>query len=201
MKEAMSKSIVLVLFCLLLLVSFSSRATACPPACPDCYYWDDCERECVWACTGEETCCGGSCCGNECCNDVCCGEDQDCCGGECCDPDDCCGDDCCGPGYECVDDECKKIGYCSPMYTLTPSGGCTCFEGSCGGAITETFNWSCKTYGTGCPSGTNCEQTGWVLCYTSRTFLCLGDCDEPEDCELGAPTYAPKAPRNLCGCV
>ena len=65
----------------IVLLCFSKVATACPPpACPDCYTWDEETKQCEPDCSlGEDCCSGGS---SRCCDDgECCY--MDCCGGPC----------------------------------------------------------------------------------------------------------------------
>jgi len=153
-------------------------------------------------------CCGGEVCCNDdedCCTDsgsYCCEEGKDCCKGECCDPDTehCCDDDCCPNHKCCVDDECIR-GYCRPWCDIVFSGECYCYAFECGGSITETVVWYCQEHDGGCPSGTECMQTGTIKCYTIRTRYCIGDClTSGSECELSGWTYQPKADRVLCGC-
>jgi len=184
MKKRMSRAIVLVLFCLLIMLGLSSRATATPPPCPDCHFWngDYCEYygNCDAGCPNCESCLYCYC---EC-------------NSECCSYHDC------EAGQECVDCECKdKVGHCNPNFTLTRSGECWCYAFECGGSITDTFNWFCEEQGDGCPWGMDCVEVGTEDCYTSKTAECIGDClAYGSECELDVWVNAPKAPRVICGC-
>jgi len=185
MKEAMSKSIVLVLFCLLLFVSFSSRATACPPPCPDCYYWDDYERECVWAC-GSNICCGGECCnpdncclgeeccGSKCCNGVCCDVDRPCCNGVCCDSGYCCGGDICCEGKKCCT---QPDPYCCETDE-------TCCDGTCCDSATKKCCDDIGGQGDGycCDANEICCEGN--CCDPDCEFCCSGTCCDETNCEI-----------------
>lgn len=177
MKELMSRTTILVFFSFLIFPGLSSESTATPPACPDCYYWDYYECECVWGC-GSGSCCGGDCCYNECCNDVCCGEDQECCGGECCDPDDCCGDDCCGGNETCCGDEC-----CNNYSGL-------CCEGTNG---TECCEWTIDEVCCDgeCCNGSCCDSLDCEHCVSGDCKPCLEKASDYEELTGCSGTIVP----------
>jgi len=120
------------------------------------------------------------------------------CGGR---PGETCCDGTCCPNHKCcVDGDCIEGG-CRPMFDLVESGECGCYAFECEGSITQTFIWYCEEYDGGCPAGTECKQTGTVLCYTTRTKDCIGEClVYGSDCAFGNWEYGPKALRVLCGC-
>jgi len=198
MKEAMSKSIVSVLFCLLLFVSFSSRATACPPPCPDCYYWDDYESKCVWAC-GSNICCGGECCnpdnccsgdeccGSKCCNGVCCDVDRPCCNGVCCDSGYCCGGEICCEGKKCCT---QPDPYCCETDE-------TCCDGTCCDSATEKC---CDDIG-GDDDGYCCNDNETCcegICCPEGETCCEGNCCPDGCCEY--EVEIPWCTTRECGC-
>ena len=105
------------LSCLLLLPSFSTVATACPPPCPDCYLWNgdgcdwvgchppcedcyDCDATCHCQCTADCGCDGKTCSGCCDCQNCACVPDQSECSG-CCQ---------CSSGCSCEDEasECSS---------------------------------------------------------------------------------------------
>jgi hypothetical protein len=160
----------------------------CDESTGDCY--EDCNYAVEWGC-----CCAsdgkGECClhGEYCCDGYCCKSGEECCDGDCCPEDKC-----------CVDGDCIEGG-CRPRFDLVESGECGCYAFECEGSITQTFIWYCEEYDGGCPSGTECVQTGWEECYTTRTEDCIGEClVYGSECAFGNWEFGPKAPRVLCGC-
>jgi len=203
----------------------------CAGCIPGVGCYEDCDWEHGWHCCcsadnsrgqcykpDEHSCCDGRLCDlDECetcvdgvCEDRCTYYYADWCmicdgAGYCidrCDPDEHCCDGTCCPNHKCcVDGDCIKGG-CRPRFDLEISGECSCYEENCTGFVTQTFIWYCEEYDGGCPSGTECKQTGTELCYTSRTAACGGSCPggDPSECALSDWSYAPKALRCLCGC-
>ena len=185
-----------------------NRVSACwnppPPACPQpCTSWDPIKEECInWCCP-----CMGCVPGVGCYDDCVLEEDEQCCcssdnsKGECCKIDeDCCDGTCCPNHKCCVDGDCIEGG-CRPTFDLVESGECGCYAFECEGSITQTWVWYCEEYDGGCPAGTECKQTGTVLCYTTRTKDCTGEClVYGSECAFGNWEYGPKALRCLCGC-
>ncbi len=111
MKQTMSRTIDLLLICFLLLFCLTSRATATPPPCPDCYYWDSGEAGCVpygdcWGgCPNCESCVNCYChCTSECCEDSHCSGCCTCSGCSCVDNDANCSQENC---YDCNDCGCE----------------------------------------------------------------------------------------------
>lgn len=167
-------------------------ATACPPDCGACYYWDG--DSCEWDC-GEGSCCEGECCYTDCCfgrygaPDTCCNVEEDCCFDSCC-SNTCCLTTCCEAGQNCCNWSCCSNACCSGTCC---DPGETCCSSSC--CISD-----CCSY-----TGACCGNTGQVCCddrtcYDPNTQKCCGDgdgkvCDIDEDCcngtccPAGDPAY------------
>lgn len=161
MKRTMSKSILLLPTCLLLLCILTMPAVGWPPACPSpCEYWNGYECYC------HEACCYDSDCGTgieEClsCNlDTCtCEDDQSKCSGCCkCDYGMCVNDQskcsgCCKcSGCDCVDEESKCASY-------ECCRDCDCVDPQCDGCgyVGENI-WECF-HPEGVPNGYPCSTT------------------------------------------
>jgi hypothetical protein len=181
---------------LLLLSAIQNLATACPPQCPPCYWWNG--SRCVNMCDTGQYCCEGNCCNNgtTCCSGHCCDPDscmtcqnknckfrcdpsseyccegtcipyeQWCCDGTPCDTE-CCGDECCSSSEKCCSD--TDNDYCCSQDE-------TCCDGSCCDSATELC---CD--GTCCDSATEycCDGT----CCQLDEECCDGTCCDPDMCE------------------
>jgi len=187
MKKRMSRAIVLVLFCLLIMLGLSSRSTATPPPCPDCEYWSFIEERCIpygdcWGgCTNCKTCVDCWCrCLAECCFDAHCSGCCKCSGCQCVDDTPSCFGGCyacigCGCIYQCDPDNCQICvdNVCENRCTQDPASCDECDGvGNCVSACDPNTQVCCD--GTCTDKCENTEPTGHCDTSHNGEYQCVG---------------------------